>query len=108
MFIGADRHGSITTATDSRITPIGKFLRTWKLDEFPQLFNVLLGKMSFVGPRPDVEGYADILEGDDRKVLELRPGITGPATVFFRYEEELLAQVDDPVAFNDNVIWPLK
>ncbi len=110
MVVDADKQvqGAITTAADSRITPIGKLLRTYKFDEFPQIWNVLLGRMSFVGPRPDVPGYADMLTGDDRKVLLLRPGITGPASVFFRYEEQLLSYTPDPVAFNDRVIWPMK
>ncbi len=108
MFVGSDRFGSVTTAVDDRITPIGRILRRTKLDEFPQLWNVLLGHMSLVGPRPDVPGYADQLQGDDRRVLELRPGITGPATLLFRREEELLALARDPQAFNDAVIFPEK
>jgi lipopolysaccharide/colanic/teichoic acid biosynthesis glycosyltransferase len=108
MFVGSDRFGSVTTAVDDRITPIGRILRRTKLDEFPQLWNVLLGHMSFVGPRPDVPGYADQLQGDDRRVLELRPGITGPATLLFRHEEELLALARNPKAFNDAVIFPEK
>jgi lipopolysaccharide/colanic/teichoic acid biosynthesis glycosyltransferase len=108
MFVGADKMGSVTTTIDSRITPIGRWLRKYKLDELPQLWNVLIGKMSFVGPRPDVPGYADMLAGEARKVLELRPGITGPATLYFRYEEELLAKVENPKRFNDEVIWPMK
>ncbi|MBZ6377431.1 sugar transferase [Pacificimonas flava] len=99
---------SITTANDARITPLGAKFRRWKLDELPQLWNVLKGDMSFVGPRPDVPGYADRLEGRDRKVLELKPGITGPATLKYREEQDMLAAADDPVAFNDNVIWPDK
>ncbi len=99
MYIGSDRFGSVTTGSDKRITPIGKLLRTYKLDEFPQLWNVLVGKMSFVGPRPDVPGYADTLIGDDRKVLELRPGITGPASIYFRNEETILSKVQNPLEF---------
>ena len=102
------KEGSVTTSADARITPIGRLFRNYKLDESPQLWNVLVGKMSFVGPRPDVPGYADKLEGEARQVLELRPGITGPATLYFRYEEDLLAQVSDPKQFNDTVIWPKK
>jgi lipopolysaccharide/colanic/teichoic acid biosynthesis glycosyltransferase len=98
----------VTVAGDARMTPVGAFLRRWKLDELPQLWNVLVGDMSLVGPRPDVPGYADGLQGDDRRVLELRPGITGPATLAYRDEEELLAGVDDPVRYNDEVIWPAK
>jgi lipopolysaccharide/colanic/teichoic acid biosynthesis glycosyltransferase len=99
---------TVTVAGDARMTPIGGFLRRWKLDEFPQLWNVLLGDMSLVGPRPDVPGYADRLEGEARRVLELRPGITGPATLAYRNEEEILAQVEDPVRYNDEVVWPEK
>lgn len=99
---------TVTVAGDARLTPVGGFLRRWKLDEFPQLWNVLVGAMSLVGPRPDVPGYADGLQGDDRRVLELRPGITGPATLAYRNEEEILAQVEDPVRYNDEVIWPEK
>ena len=108
MTVGADKQGSITTTKDQRITRIGRWLRRLKLDEFPQLFNVLVGKMSFVGPRPDVPGYADLLEGDERKVLELIPGITGPASIVFRDEEVILANVDDPIQFNDHVIFTEK
>lgn len=108
MVKNADKEGTITVATDLRITAIGKILRKYKLDELPQLWNVLIGKMSFVGPRPDVPGYADILKGDDAVVLGLRPGITGPATLYFRNEEELLTKVENPRQFNDTVIWPLK
>lgn len=108
MRVGADAGGSVTTATDSRITPVGRFLRRWKLDELPQLWNVLTGRMSFVGPRPDVPGYADRLHGEDRRILDLRPGITGPATLLFRDEERLLALAKDPKAFNDDVVFPEK
>ncbi len=108
MRVGADAGGSVTTAADSRVTPIGRFLRRWKLDELPQLWNVLTGSMSFVGPRPDVPGYADRLQGEDRRILELRPGITGPATLLFRDEERLLALAKNPQAFNDAVVFPEK
>ena len=108
MYTGADKQDFITAASDSRITPVGKFLRRFKLDELPQLWNVLAGKMSFVGPRPDVPGYADKLRGNDRRILELRPGITGPATLFFRNEEELLEKVEDKQKYNDEMIWPEK
>lgn len=103
-------HGgsSVSVAGESRITPLGAKLRKYKLDELPELWNVFIGDMSFVGPRPDVPGYADKLEGDDRLVLKLRPGITGPATLKYRNEEELLAQVDDPQKYNDEVIYPDK
>lgn len=108
MYIDSEQYGSITTSSDKRITPIGKILRKLKLDELPQFWNVFIGKMSFVGPRPDVEGYADKLKGNNRKILELRPGITGPASIFFRDEERLLASVDNPKDYNDRVIWPTK
>lgn len=108
MFAGAEKHGTITASNDSRVTPIGRWLRRFKLDEFPQLWNVLIGKMSFVGPRPDVPGYADRLEGIARIILELRPGITGPASLYFRNEEDLLASSKDPREYNDTVIWPRK
>jgi len=108
MYSGAFKSSSITAASDIRITPLGKYLRKFKLDELPQLLNVLTGKMSFVGPRPDVPGYADRLEGEDRKILLLRPGITGPASIYFRNEEVLLAEAQDPQAYNDKIIWPKK
>ena len=104
----AHNGSSVSVSGDSRITPFGATLRHYKLDELPELWDVLIGNMSFVGPRPDVPGYADKLEGDDRVVLKLRPGITGPATLKYRNEEELLAQVDDPQRYNDEVIWPDK
>lgn len=125
------KHGgsSVSVAGDSRITPFGARLRHYKLDELPELWDVFIGNMSFVGPRPDVPGYADMLIGDDRDVLKLRPGITGPATLKYRLEDELLAdvrrqmsegkclpqeQIDDmtdqelAVWYNDNVIYPDK
>ncbi len=108
MTVGAERGGTVTTAADARVTAVGRLLRRFKLDELPQLWNVLKGEMSFVGPRPDVPGYADALIGDARRILELRPGITGPATLYFRNEEVLLATVDNPAAYNDTVIWPRK
>ncbi|HEY3396325.1 MAG TPA: sugar transferase [Armatimonadota bacterium] len=98
----------VTVAGDARLTPVGGFLRRWKLDELPQLANVLVGEMSLVGPRPDVPGYADRLQGPERRILELRPGLTGPASLAYRHEEEILAQVPDPVRYNDEVIWPDK
>ncbi|MBX3423909.1 MAG: sugar transferase [Pirellulaceae bacterium] len=99
---------TVTTANDPRITKLGRFWRKTKIDELPQLINVLLGQMSFVGPRPDVPGFADLLDGDDRIVLSVRPGITGPATLKYRHEEEILAGVDDPEAYNRDVIFPDK
>ena len=103
-------HGgsSISVAGESRITPLGQKLRKYKIDELPELWNILKGDMSFVGPRPDVPGYADKLQGDDLIILTLRPGITGPATLKYRNEEELLATIDDPVKYNDEVIYPDK
>ena len=108
MHIGSGHKGTITSAHDERITPIGHFLRKYKLDEIPQLWNVFIGKMSFVGPRPDVPGYADRLTGENRKILELLPGITGPASLFFRNEEELLCKTKNPKIFNDATLWPKK
>lgn len=126
---------TVSVAGDSRITPFGATLRHYKLDELPGLWDVLIGNMSFVGPRPDVPGYADQLQGDDRKVLKLRPGITGPATLKYRLEDEMMAgfvadikagrkvelgnavlpdnvnQMSDQelaVWYNDNVIYPDK
>ena len=120
---------TVSVAGDSRITPLGAKLRHYKLDELPGLWDVLIGDMSFVGPRPDVPGYADKLQGDDRDVLKLRPGITGPATLKYRLEDEMLADVrrlmsegrclpqeqidkmsDQELAvwYNDNVIYPDK
>jgi len=98
----------VSVAGESRITPLGAKLRKYKLDELPELWNVLVGDMSFVGPRPDVPGYADALTGEDREVLELRPGITGPASLKYRNEEEILATVEDPQKYNDEVIFPDK
>ena len=103
-----DGASTVSVATDSRITPLGAALRRYKLDELPELWNVLKGDMSFVGPRPDVPGYADRLEGADRDILLLKPGITGPATLKYRNEEELLAAQPDPQRYNDEVIWPDK
>jgi len=99
---------TVTRRGDPRITPLGAFFRRTKIDELPQLWNVLFGDMSFVGPRPDVPGFADKLQGDERAMLSIRPGITGPATLKYRNEEELLAAQDDPEAYNRDVIWPDK
>lgn len=123
---------TVSVAGDSRITPFGAKLRHYKLDELPGLWDVLIGKMSFVGPRPDVPGYADKLTGDDRDVLKLRPGITGPATLKYRLEDEMIAEfvqkikngelrmengleipqglTDQELAvwYNDNIIYPDK
>ena len=99
---------SITTINDSRITSLGSFMRLTKIDEFPQLLNIVKGEMSFVGPRPDVKGFADLLEGDDRVILSIRPGITGPASIKYRNEEQILANCIDAEAYNLKVIWPDK
>ena len=113
---------TVSVAGDSRITPLGAKLRHWKLDELPGLWDVLIGNMSFVGPRPDVPGYADKLMGDDRDVLKLRPGITGPATLKYRLEDEMISEYvakkqqegdtrpmqEIAVEYNDNVIYPDK
>ena len=113
---------SVSVAGDSRITPFGATLRHYKLDELPGLWDVLIGNMSFVGPRPDVPGYADQLKGDDRRVLKLRPGITGPATLKYRLEDEMISEYvakkqaagdtrgmqEIAVEYNDTVIYPDK
>ena len=113
---------SVSVSGDSRITPLGAKLRHYKLDELPELWDVLIGNMSFVGPRPDVPGYADKLKGADRDVLKLRPGITGPATLKYRLEDEMIADYvaarqsagdtrpaqDIAVEYNDTVIYPDK
>lgn len=104
-----DHNGnSISVKGESRITPLGAKLRKYKIDELPELWNVLIGDMSFVGPRPDVPGYADMLTGEERKILELRPGITGPASLKYKNEEEILAKQDDPIRYNNEVIYPDK
>lgn len=99
---------SIALEEQSRITPLGAKLRRYKLDELPELWNVLIGDMSFVGPRPDVPGYADQLIGSDRQLLQLKPGITGPASLKYRNEEDILARVAHPTQYNDSVIFPDK
>ena len=106
----AMEHGgsSISVAGESRITPLGAVLRKYKLDELPELWNVLVGNMSFVDPRPDVPGYADHLRGEERLILKLRPGITGPASLKYANEETILAYVVDPVRYNDEIIFPDK
>lgn len=98
----------ITTKQSHKITAFGQFLRNSKLDELPQIFNLLLGQMSFVGPRPDVPGYADLLRGEDRIILSVKPGITGPAQLKFKNEEEILNQQSNPQQYNDKIIWPKK
>lgn len=96
------------SAKTSAISKYGKFLRRSKIDELPQLYNVLIGEMSFVGPRPDVPGYADVLKGKDRAFLKLKPGLTGLASLKYRNEEALLALERNPLHYNDTVIWPDK
>ena len=120
------KRSPVSVAGDSGITPLGAKLRRFKLDELPQLWNILKGDMSFVGPRPDVPGYADALTGDDREILLLRPGVTGPASLKYRDEEELLAKISKSledgekildkeglpintvIEYNDRVIFPDK
>ena len=99
---------SVSVRGENRITPLGAKLRKYKLDELLELWNVLIGDMSFVGPRPDVPGYADQLTGENKLILKLRPGITGPASLKYANEEELLAQVPDPVKYNNEIIFPDK
>lgn len=99
---------SVSIKGESRITPLGAKLRKYKLDELPELWNVLIGDMSFVGPRPDVPGYADKLTGEERRILLLKPGITGPASLKYRNEEELLAGQENPQEYNDKVLFPDK
>ncbi|WP_034060354.1 sugar transferase [Lacinutrix jangbogonensis] len=97
-----------TYQKNQTISKIGSFLRRSKLDELPQIFNVFLGDMSFVGPRPDILGFADVLMGDDAIILSVKPGVTGPATLYFKREEQLLASQSNPEAYNRDVIWPKK
>ena len=103
-------HGgnTISVKGESRITPLGATLRKYKLDELPELWNIFTGDMSFVGPRPDVPGYADKLSGDDRLLLTVKPGLTGAASLKYSKEEELLALQDNPVKYNDEVLYPDK
>tara|TARA_B100000614_G_scaffold226476_1_gene216766 strand:- start:178 stop:765 length:588 start_codon:yes stop_codon:yes gene_type:complete len=99
---------TITLKNDKRITRIGRKLRKYKIDEIPELINVLIGDMSFVGPRPDVPGYTDLLKGNERNILKLRPGITSSASIKYSNEEQLLLEQEDPIAYNDDVIFPDK
>ncbi len=99
---------SITTEVSVQITKSGSFFRKYKIDELPQLWNVLIGEMSFVGPRPDVPGYADKLSGSDRLVLSVRPGITGPASIKYKNEEVILSSQSNARLYNDEIIWPDK
>ena len=99
---------SVSVKGENRITSLGAKLRKYKIDELPELWNTLIGDMSFVGPRPDVSGYADKLQGENRKILKLRPGITCEASLKYANEEELLSQQNNPVKYNDEVIFPDK
>lgn len=108
MKVAGEGTTSIASEEENRITPLGKKLRRYKLDELPELWNVLRGDMSFVGPRPDVPGYADKLKGKDRDILKLKPGITGPASLKYRQEEDLLNSVENPQEYNDKIIYPDK
>ena len=104
-------HGDNNTITingDLRVTPFGRFLRKYKLDELPELLNILKGEMSFVGPRPDLPGYADKLKGNNRKILELKPGITSEASLKYANEEEILSKKDNPINYNNKIIYPDK
>jgi lipopolysaccharide/colanic/teichoic acid biosynthesis glycosyltransferase len=104
-----DHRGStVSVKGENRITPFGAKLRKYKLDELPELWNVFTGDMSFVGPRPDMPEYAEKLIGEEKQILELRPGLTGPATMKYANEEELLASVPNPQKYNDEVLWPDK
>ena len=104
-----DHHnGSISVLGEKRITKLGAVLRKYKIDELPELWNILKGDMSFVGPRPDVKEYCDRLEGEEKLILNLRPGLTGLASLKYKNEEQLLSRVKDPVAYNNDVIWPDK
>ena len=99
---------NVTTFDDPRITFTGRFMRKFKIDELPQLINIVKGDMSFVGPRPDVPGFADKLTGSDRRILSLRPGITGPATLKYQNEELILNSQSNPEQYNRDVLWPDK
>ncbi len=99
---------SITVKGEGRITPLGAVLRKYKLDELPELWNILLGEMSFVGPRPDLPEYSKRLIGEEKLILNLRPGLTGPATLIYVNEEELLADIRNPIKYNDEILWPNK
>ena len=99
---------TVTSVDDGRITNLGKLFRKFKIDELPQLINIFLGHMSFVGPRPDVPGFADCLREDDQTILSVRPGITGPASIKYKDEELLLSKQSNPEEYNMKVIWPDK
>ncbi len=106
--INSHSGSSISVKGESRITNLGAVLRRYKLDELPELINVILGQMSLVGPRPDVPEYMDELKGEERKILDLKPGITSPATLIYAREEEILSKVPDPIKYNNEIIFPDK
>jgi len=108
MITDQNYNSTITTVNDNRITTIGKIIRKLKIDELPELLNILIGNMSFVGPRPDVPGFADLLEGEDRLILKLKPGITSLASLKYINEEAILASVEDLTSYNKEVIFPEK
>lgn len=108
MLDKSEEKNSVTCMGDYRITKFGKFLRKYKLDELPELVNVIIGDMSLVGPRPDVPGYADKLNNEDSLILNLRPGITGPATLKYSNEEKILSFQKNPTKYNDDIIYPDK
>ena len=108
MYASKGERSPIAFENAASVTRSGAFFRKYKLDELPQLFNVMVGSMSFVGPRPDVPSYADQLEGTDRIILQVRPGITGPASLKYKDEESLLSAAADPAWYNDTIIWPDK
>ncbi len=108
MYLNQKNTSNITIKGDLRVTKIGVFLRKYKLDELPELINVVVGHMSMVGPRPDVSGYADKLVGEDSKIVRLRPGITGPASLKYANEEEILSSKDNPKLYNDSILYPDK
>ncbi len=108
MYAQQEAGTSVTTSSDSRISASGRIFRKSKIDELPQLLNVLFGQMSFVGPRPDVPGFADLLAADDAIILSVRPGITGPATIKYKNEEQLLSLQPDPEQYNREVVFPDK
>ena len=104
----SEQRSAITANVQTKISKSGSIFRKYKLDELPQILNILSGNMSFVGPRPDVPGYADCLQGEDRIVLKLKPGITGPASIKYKNEEKILAAQINPQEYNDTIIWPDK
>ena len=108
MKTSSTRTTTVTVKDDPRITGFGSIVRKSKLDELPQLWNVIVGEMSLVGPRPDMAGWADALEGDERVILSVRPGITGPASVVFKAEEEILSRQENPDEYNAKILWPAK